>query len=503
MKLIRFSTSVLAISLLAACGDDDTTPSDDASSVEDTSDATSGGDTTDTDSATNDGGTDTIDTTDTSTPDDIVPDDGVAVDTTPDDTSTPDADDATDDTTTPDAGDTTSDDATDADDTDAGESDCDPDATPFGGTEDAAGMTFNLVCSPVHLDNIRTEPTGNFLQTADIELTGTWTPIPEFQGSLVGSGDHVISGLSIESPDADTNNYAFIQFLTNGGSLQSLRFDDVVFTGHHGAPIVSIVRNQLETDLGKPQGITPVSVLDVAVRATINVSDGQVGGIFRAIQAGSLVEDVSFHGNILATDDFINGDANVGGISWRLSDARLNRAYVDAQITLPDHRYVAGMVVEATGEYEIDEAVVEGNVTGESYVGGLAATLNDEGTVTNARVSAPINANADAGGIAQACSGLIANSYTAIFTPNEGETLTVDALCYNFAEEAGVAGLAYSDTFSNGGTIVEPVTAVSDVDMRSGTAVSPFDTYNSDLWVFTAGNLPLLAFESDVYDWEE
>ncbi len=497
MRNAHFAVATLALSLLAACGDDEPTPSADTS-VADTSDA-SGDATSDTTDDTTETDT-TDDTTETDTADDTNETD------TADDTATDTATDATTDVatdaTTDAATDAATDTAVDATDDTADVPDgpgCDPDATPFGGTAEILGDTFNLLCSPTHLDNIRTEPTGNFFQTDDITLTGVWTPIPEFQGQLIGTGAATIIGLTIESV-AGTPNAAFISFLTNGATLQNLRFDDVSFTGYAGGPVASILQTEFFEDLGKPQGTDRVFVNDVHVRGDVVATDAAANGMFRVIRGGSFVQNVSFRGTITPAEGYTGGDANIAGICWRLLDATLQEVYVDAAITFPDHRYIGGAVAEASGEYTLSQAVVQGTVSGAGYVGGLAVSLSAGGFVEDSRVIALIEAPDTAGGIARGCAGTTTNSYTSIVTEDDTLPLAVDALCsFNNTESAHASGLVFNATTSQGGTKDTVSTALSDADMKRGASMAPWDTYDSALWVFDPGNLPVLAFEADLY----
>ena len=50
------------------------------------------------------------------------------------------------------------------------------------------------------LDMIRSNPSGNYVLTADIRLEGEFTPISNFSGTLDGQG-HTISGLKIVADD--------------------------------------------------------------------------------------------------------------------------------------------------------------------------------------------------------------------------------------------------------------------------------------------------------------
>lgn len=68
---------------------------------------------------------------------------------------------------------------------------------------------------------------GNFVLTADLVLSGDFTPIANFSGVLDGQG-HTISNLSITAT-ASLPSVAFV--VSNGGTIKNLGFIDVTVTG--------------------------------------------------------------------------------------------------------------------------------------------------------------------------------------------------------------------------------------------------------------------------------
>ena len=68
---------------------------------------------------------------------------------------------------------------------------------------------------------------GNFVLTADLVLSGDFTPIFNFSGVLDGQG-HTISNLSITATSSLTS-VAFV--VSNGGTIKNLGFIDVTVTG--------------------------------------------------------------------------------------------------------------------------------------------------------------------------------------------------------------------------------------------------------------------------------
>ncbi|MBN2980436.1 phosphodiester glycosidase family protein [Cohnella algarum] len=81
--------------------------------------------------------------------------------------------------------------------------------------------------SAAELEQIRNHPSGDFRLTADIVLTGEFTPIPSFTGTLDGDG-HAIYGLMIAASGSQPKA-AFI--VDNGGTIERIGFVDVDISG--------------------------------------------------------------------------------------------------------------------------------------------------------------------------------------------------------------------------------------------------------------------------------
>lgn len=74
--------------------------------------------------------------------------------------------------------------------------------------------------SQADLEQIRSNPSGDFQLTADIDLTGEFLPISSFSGTLDGSG-HIISDLTITA-NASQPKAAFI--VDNEGVVERIGF---------------------------------------------------------------------------------------------------------------------------------------------------------------------------------------------------------------------------------------------------------------------------------------
>lgn len=90
-----------------------------------------------------------------------------------------------------------------------------------------SGDLPEAISSASDLSKISADPDGNFVLTADLVLSGDFTPIANFSGVLDGQG-HTISNLSITATTS-LPSVAFV--VSNGGTIKNLGFIDVTVTG--------------------------------------------------------------------------------------------------------------------------------------------------------------------------------------------------------------------------------------------------------------------------------
>ncbi|WP_010272534.1 metallophosphoesterase [Paenibacillus senegalensis] len=91
----------------------------------------------------------------------------------------------------------------------------------------AAADSVIPISSAADLELIRSNPSGDFKLTADIELIEPFVPIPVFSGTLDGDG-HVISGLFIH---AETNPAKVAFIVENQGIIERLGLVDATVIG--------------------------------------------------------------------------------------------------------------------------------------------------------------------------------------------------------------------------------------------------------------------------------
>lgn len=385
--------------------------------------------------------------------------------------------------------------------TDAQIGECDPLALPFGGTTTVSGFPFpmEMLCSATHLVNIRTKPAGNFLQVADIDISGSlWAPINDFQGSLVSDGVYTIAGLTIDDSveDAPETMVGMFRHLSNGAILSGLRFTGASFTGDRGGLIAAVVRKAPVEDLGKP--LTQfVTISNIEVEGTVTVTGVTTGGLFRILSDGAFVTDVSFKGTVNAAAS-VGPTPNLafGGLTWRaLGGSELSNVLFDGTINLPGHGGIGGLVAETTsGGTAINGCVFRGLIRASRNVGGLVAN-HTAGLLSDCRVEGGFEITDGLTG------GMVGNNSTGgeamrIYVSAVFNSIDVDAIHPNGAWVPSgpivydLEKVGFDSTHENDGFVF----GLQSAEMVDPTN-SAWDNFASPRWTYSGGSLPKLDFE--------
>ena len=169
----------------------------------------------------------------------------------------------------------------------------------------------------------------HFKQTADITLSGTWTPIGTsplpFRGSLDGD-EFTISGMSISSS----------------------------LTGPAG--LFGVLDGAAVTDL-RITGFTNTTDLTTSLYF-------QRGGL-AGIATGSTISNVGVEGTV-------RGAGAVGGLIGQLNQGNtISRSWSNSTVTTNNSWYTGGLIGYAQGPSTITESYSSGSVTGKPFTGGL------------------------------------------------------------------------------------------------------------------------------------
>jgi len=214
-----------------------------------------------------------------------------------------------------------------------------------------------LVTNAAQLNEVRNDLTAYYKQTADIALTGNWSPIgvssgSAFTGNYDGNGKH-ISGLTINATAA---NAGFFGYVKTPGVIKNLTLDSV----------------------------------------SISSSMSNVGALVGFLDGGT-VSDAHVNGGSVSAVSNVGGLAGISttGAQISLSSSSANVESVDSL-----GNYVGGLVSRVSGSSLIANSYASGRVAGKDSVGGLAGSLlNSTLTNTYARGEIASTSSLSSGGL--------------------------------------------------------------------------------------------------------
>ena len=214
----------------------------------------------------------------------------------------------------------------------------------------------------------------NITLTADITLTGEWTPIGiddkhQYIGTFDG-GNHTISGLTVTGSDQYAGLFGYIG---SGGTVKDLTLEGVQITTTHS-----------EGNAGGVAGWSYGTLENCSVSGSV-IGRGKnsiVGGVVGSQNGGFLTG--------CSSSATVNAGNTAGGVAGStMQAATLTACYATGDVTLESiNQYgnFAGGVVGSNGPSSTLQACYAwGNVTGSGsgtiYAGGVTGT-NDLGTLT-------------------------------------------------------------------------------------------------------------------------
>ena len=211
----------------------------------------------------------------------------------------------------------------------------------------------------------------NITLTADITLTGEWTPIGiddkhQYIGTFDG-GNHTISGLTVTGSDEYAGLFGYIG--KDGGTVKNVVLEDVQITSDNSSGYAGGVA-------GDSWGTIENCSVSGSVSGTTfagGVVGSQWGGSITGCNSSATVKGVIFAGGIA-------GETNSG--------ASLTGCYATGDVTVENdgtNNSHAGGVVGYNGGGTLTACYATGSVTGSGsgtvYVGGVTGS-NDLGTLT-------------------------------------------------------------------------------------------------------------------------
>ena len=218
----------------------------------------------------------------------------------------------------------------------------------------------------------------NITLTADITLTGEWTPIGtawnnSYTGTFDGGG-HTISGLTVKGSDEYAGLFGCIG---DGGTVKNVKLENVQITSDDQYAYVGGVA-------GYSRGnIENCSVSgSVSGNSNSNGTSNCVGGVVGQQYGGTITE--------CSSSAIVDGTNEVGGVAGQTANATLTACYATGDVTAerdPQNNTYAGGVVGSNYLSTLIACYATGNVigtgtgTGSIYVGGVTGS-NDSGTLT-------------------------------------------------------------------------------------------------------------------------
>ena len=213
-----------------------------------------------------------------------------------------------------------------------------------------------VITNETEFNAIRNNPSAHYLLSNDIILSKNYIPF-EFSGSLTGANEETLYSITvnIDSYSAYTNPIGLFTILNNA-TLKNLKLKGSVsgysYVGGFFGRTVDVVSS--------------LTLENLINEATIVGKGSYVGGIGASVAPGVKASNLINSGAIYAK-------GYVGGIFAIAFDVEKlgNSGFVKA-----DGDYAGGIVGELKGE--LSKCYNSGNVSGVSFVGGIAGSINGE-----------------------------------------------------------------------------------------------------------------------------
>ena len=276
-----------------------------------------------------------------------------------------------------------------------------------GYTVSEDGKTYNVTSADGLLawnEAVQKDMTLNCTLTADITLTGEWTPIGidynhQYTGTFDGGG-HTITGLTVTGSDEYAGLFGYIG--KDGGTVKNVKLENVQITSD----------NQY-ANVGGVAGYSRGNIENCSVSGSVS-SRHTAGGVVGQQFGGSIT--------LCGSSATVKGTGEVGGVAGKTDNsATLTACYATGNVTFERASTIntfAGGVVGFNGTGSILTACyATGNVTGTGtgtgscYVGGVTGD-NASGTLT-----ACYHATGTVSGPDGATGGVTGRNYTSLGAP--------------------------------------------------------------------------------------
>ncbi|TBL71553.1 S-layer homology domain-containing protein [Paenibacillus thalictri] len=356
-------------------------------------------------------------------------------------------------------------------------------AHAFGGGS-GTQLSPYLITSSTDLRNINNNSTAHYKLAADIVLTGEWTPLNLFKGSLDGDG-HTISNLTITSASDDRGLFSEIGA---GGAVKNLKLTNVNITGTDG--------NRKGALAGK---ITDGTVTQVHVVVSEITGTNGIGGLVGNTLNATTITESSVTGTD-ATSIIQGGSStsslNIGGMAGaNAASATIESSFTNIHVTSANG-IAGGLVGFNLGT--ILNSIASGDVTGGRDLGGLIGSHN--GLLKFSYATG--NVTGDSGNAGKVGGLIGSNGYTATYTPRIENSFAagkaagpsnVGGLIGFNQTTATFAGNSYFNTDDNvkaiGNQTTSSVTGKTIAELKQAATYTGWDP---NVWSPENGSYPIL-----------
>jgi len=217
----------------------------------------------------------------------------------------------------------------------------------FAGGQSLSAQTE--ISDAAGLAAISNNSSGSYILTADIQLTGTWTPIPAFSGTLNGNG-HIIKGLSYNN--TATNNVSLFA-TTTSATIKKLGFEKASLIGKQNvAAIVGVM--------------TGGTIEECYVSNSYIQGTDHVASLVGQALSGAVVQNCYASAYVYATT------SNTGGLVASAKACTLSKSYFSGVVRTAGAGQAAGLVGFIENGYT---PVVNNSVNLSSFLVGPAGVF--------------------------------------------------------------------------------------------------------------------------------
>jgi len=209
-----------------------------------------------------------------------------------------------------------------------------------------AGTVANpfIITTMQELQNIRYVSSAYFKLSNNIALSGQWTPIPNFCGTL-DCNNYTISNLTITNFTVGSSETNVGLFVKNYGTIKNLKMTGVNISS-------SAANTSVWSNVGAVCGINEGGTIDnvqVSGSITVNRNYTTIGGIAGNNRGSSAKISNCISGATLTGYGDMGGIAGANETSAKIMNSQTNNATISHNLVGPDNRSIGGIAGHCTG----------------------------------------------------------------------------------------------------------------------------------------------------------